>query len=82
MEDLEKKALLAEKIKCASLHARHLASKALSFDACLENIPSWNNMKSTPSECAAWFCLDNLKNLVGDIEESFSDLRNFIDENY
>ena len=82
MENLEKKALLAEKIKCTSRHACRLASMALRFNACLENIPSWSGMCSTPSECAACFYLDDLKTLVGHIEASFSDLRNFIDENY
>ena len=54
----------------------------LRHNACLENIPSWSGMRSTPSECAACFYLDDLKTLVNHIEASFSDLRNFIDENY
>ena len=82
MEDLEKKALLAEKIKCTSRHARHLASIALFFDACLEDVSSWRGTKSSPSEASACYSLDDIKSTVGSIEESFSDLRNFINESF
>lgn len=80
MEDLEKNKL-AEKIKSTSLHVHNLIVNARFFDIDLSHIASCTYLKDSPCERSASFYFDTIKTLMGIIEEDFSDIRNFINEN-
>lgn len=82
MENLEKRAKLAELIESTSRHARDLVSDARYFNMCVMDIPSWNGLKNSPSEKAASCYLEDIKILVNLIEMNFSNIRDFMDENY
>lgn len=82
MEDLEKKAKLAELIKCTSLKIRCLISMAQNCDYCLNNIPTWDAIKHSPSEDAVSSYLYDIRDFVRYIEDGFSDIHNFIEDNY
>ena len=82
MEDLEKKAKLAELIESASYNAECLASAALLFRSCVTDITSCNEAEFSPSEKAASIYLKVIKTFVNNIEYVFCDIHNYIDESY
>ena len=82
MEDLEKKAKLAELIESASYNAECLASAALLFGSCVTDITSCNEAELSPSEKAASIYLKVIKTFVNNIEYVFYDIHNYIDESY
>lgn len=80
MEDLEKKAKLANLIESASYNAQCLATTAQLFSSCVTDITSCNEAKFSQSEKAASIYLEVVKTFVHNIEYIFCDIHNYIDE--
>lgn len=82
MEDSEKMAKLAKKIESTSLRIKCLISDAQCFDYCLKNVASEGSIGNTPSMIATSLVLADIRKVMLMIEDNFSDIRSFIDENY
>lgn len=82
MEDSEKMAKLAKKIESTSQRIKSLISDAQCFDYCLKNVASEVSLGNSPSMIATSLVLADIRKVVLIIEENYSDIRNFINENY